>query len=73
VRLVDEVAEHRLGDLEVGDDAIAQRPDGTTVPGRAAEHLLRLLADGEHLLAAARVALDGDHGRLAAHDARPLT
>ena len=57
VRPGDEVAQHRLGDLEVGDHAVAQRPDGLDVAGRAAEHFLGLAADGQHPLVAARVAL----------------
>ena len=42
------------------------------LPGRAAEHLLGLAADGEDLVAAARVALDGDDGGLAGDDALAL-
>jgi hypothetical protein len=34
--------------LEVGDDAVAQRPDGLDVVGRAADHPLGLGADREH-------------------------
>src|SRR5436309_10070450 len=45
VDLLDEVAEHRLGDLEVGDDAVLERPDRLDVAGRTAEHLLRLGPD----------------------------
>ena len=46
VRLADEVAEHPLGRLEVGDDAVAHRLDRGDVAGRAAEHLLGFVADG---------------------------
>ena len=60
VHLVDEVADHLLGDVEVADDAVAQRPDGDDVRRRAADHPLRLGADGEDALRA------GVHG----HDAR---
>jgi hypothetical protein len=45
--LFDEVVEHRFGHFEVGDDAVAQRPDGLNVARRAPEHLPRLFADGE--------------------------
>ena len=72
VRAGDEVAQHRLGDLEVGDDAVAQRADRLDVARRAAEHLLGLAADGEHLLAAARVALHRDDRGLARDDALAL-
>ena len=45
VRLLDEVGQHLLGDLEVGDDAVLHRLDGDDVAGRAAEHVLGVLAD----------------------------
>ena len=38
------------------------------VPGRTAEHSLRLDPDGVHLAGAL---VDGDHGRLGEHDAAP--
>src|SRR5262249_5017924 len=50
VRPGDEVAQHRLGDLEVGDHAVAQRAHRLDVAGRAAQHLLGFAADGQHLL-----------------------
>ena len=53
VHLLDEVAEHLLGDVEVGDDAVLQRPDRGDRPGRAAEHALGLDADRVHLAACA--------------------
>ena len=66
VHLLDEVAEHLLGDVEVGDDAVLQRPDRGDVAGRAAEHALGLDADGVDLAGAL---VDGDHRRLGEHDA----
>jgi hypothetical protein len=42
VHLLDEVAQHLLADLEVGDHAVLQRPDGLDVRRRAADHALRL-------------------------------
>jgi len=68
VDLLDEVAQHRLGDLEVGDDAVLEGPDGDDVAGRAPDHLLRLRADGEHLAPAARLLLHRDDGGLVAYD-----
>ncbi len=65
-RLVDEVAKHRLGDLEVGDDAVLQGPDGHDAAGRAPEHALGVDAHGEHALG---VSLDGDDRGLDQHDA----
>jgi hypothetical protein len=40
MRLVDEVLDHLLGDVDVGDHAVAQRPDGLDVVGRLAHHQL---------------------------------
>ena len=68
VHLLDEVAEHLLGDVEVGDHAVLERPDRGDRPGRAAEHPLRLDPDGVHL---AVPLVDRDHRRLREHDAAP--
>ena len=68
VHLLDEVAQHLLGDVEVGDDAVLQRPDGRDRARRATEHPLGLDADGVDL-AAARV--DRDDRGLGQHDAAP--
>src|SRR5439155_4807627 len=46
MRLPDEVREHLLGGLEVGDDAVLHGPDRRDVAGSPAEHLLGLDADG---------------------------
>src|SRR3546814_14897241 len=45
VHLADKVLDHLLGDFEIRDDAVAQRPDRHDVAGRAAEHHLGLVAD----------------------------
>ena len=50
VHLVDEVLDHLLGDVEVADDAVTERPDRDDVGGRPADHALRLGADREHPL-----------------------
>ena len=68
VHLLDEVAEHLLGDVEVGDHAVLERADRRDRPRRAAEHPLRLDADGVHLAGAL---VDRDDGRLGEHDAAP--
>ena len=65
VHLLDEVAEHLLGDVEVGDHAVLQRADRGDRPGRAAEHPLRLDPDRVHLAGAL---VDRDDGRLGEHD-----
>ncbi len=66
VHLVHEVLDHLLGDVEVADDAVAQRPHGDDVGRRAADHALRLGADREHL---ASLGVDRDDARLADDDA----
>ena len=71
MHLADEVLDHLLGDFEIGDDAVAHRTDGFDVAGRAAQHHLGVVADGEHLLLAA-LRNDGDDGRLVQHDAPAL-
>src|SRR3954452_19715138 len=66
MHLLDEVTEHLLGDVEVGDHAVLQRPDCRDRPGRAPEHSLRLDADRVHL---ARALVDRDHAGFREHDA----
>ena len=66
VHLLDEVAQHLLGHVEVGDHAVLERADRRDRPGRAAEHALRLDADGVHF---ARALVDRDDGRLREDDA----
>ena len=68
VHLLDEVAKHLLGDVEVGDDAVLERADRGDRPRRASEHALGLDPDGVHL---ARALVDRDDGRLREHDAAP--
>jgi len=65
VHLLDEVAEHLLGHVEVGDDAVLERADRRDRARRAPEHPLRLDADRVHLAGAL---VDRDHGRLGEHD-----
>ena len=66
VHLLDEVPEHLLGDVEVGDDAVLERADRGDRAGRAAEHPLRLDADRVHLAGAL---VDRDDRRLGEDDA----
>ena len=56
---------HLLGDVEVADNPVPQRPDGDDVGGSATHHPLRLGADGEHPLGAG---VHGDDARFADHD-----
>jgi hypothetical protein len=68
VHLLDEMAEHLLGHVEVRDDAVLQRADRRDRPRRAPEHPLRLDADRVHLAGA----LVDRHDRgLRKHDAPP--
>ena len=64
--LADEVAQQPLGGVEVGDHAVAQRPDGGDVGWRAAEHGVGGVADGLGLVA---LGVDGDDGRFVDDDA----
>ena len=66
MHLLDEVPQHLLGDVEVGDHAVLQRADRGDRARRATEHPLRLDADGVHL---AGSLVDGDDGGLGEHDA----
>ena len=61
VRLLDEVVQHLLGDLEVGDDAVFHGLDGHDVARRASEHFLGLFAHGFNF---AGVLVDGHDRRL---------
>ena len=67
--LVDELLEHPLGHLVVGDNALAQGADRNDVAGRAAQHGLRVRADLQQL---ARILINGHHARLVEHDALVL-
>ena len=63
--LVDEVAQHPLSHVGIGDDPVLQRADRVDVSGRAAEHLSGRSTRGNQ---AAGAGLDGDDGRLIEHD-----
>ena len=65
----DEVVQHALGDVEVGDDAVLERADGDDVRGRTADHALGLGADRQHLLGDA---VDRDDAGLVDDDAAAL-
>ena len=65
VDLLDEVTEHLLRDVEVGDDPVLQRPDRRDRARSAPEHALGLDADGVHLAGAL---VDRDDRGLGQHD-----
>ena len=64
----DEVANHLLGVLEVGDHAAAEGTHGHDVGGRSSQHPASLSADREHVPGALA---DGDHRRFVDDDATP--
>ena len=66
VHLLDEVAQHLLAHLEVGDHAVLERPDGLDVVGRAAHHPLGLEPDRD---GTAVVDVDRHDRGLVEHDA----
>jgi hypothetical protein len=72
MHLADEVLDHLLGDFEVGDDAVAHRADRLDVAGRAAQHHLGLVADGQDLLLAADGGMATTEGSFSTMP-RPLT
>ena len=63
--LLDEPADHPLGDVGVGDDAVAQRAHRGDRLGGAAEHLLGAVAGGQELAGAGA---HRDDRRLVEHD-----
>ena len=63
--------DHLLRYLEIGDDAVAQRPDGLNVARSAAEHQFCFLADGKDLFPAADAG-DRHHRWLVQHDTAPF-
>ena len=70
MHLVNEVLDHLLGDIDVGDDAVAQRADGLDLVGRLAHHQLGVVADRLDLLDPVD-GLDRDDRRLVQDDAAP--
>ena len=68
VHLLDEMLDHLLGDVDVGDDAVAQRPDRLDLVGGLAHHQLGVVADRLDALDAVD-RLDRDHRRLVEDDA----
>ena len=67
--LADELLEHPLRHVVVGNDAVPHGADGHDVAGSTAQHGLSL---GAHLQQAAGILVDGHHRRLVEHDALTL-
>jgi hypothetical protein len=68
VHAMDEVADHLLGHIEVGDDPIPERAHGRDVTRCPADHPLRIVADGEDVTG---VGVQRDNGRLIEEDPLP--
>ena len=68
VHPLDEVPQHLLGDVEVGDHAVLERPDRTDRSRGTPKHLLRLEPNRVDV---ARRLVDRNYRRLAEHDASP--
>ena len=66
---LEEIAEHLLGDVEVGDHAVLQRPHRENAVGRAPQHPLGLEPDALDL---ARGLFERDDRGLVQHDALAL-
>ena len=70
VDIADEVAEHGLGDVEVGDDAVLERSNGRDVAWRPSQHVLGVHANGlDDAAPAARILANRHNGRFVQHDA----
>ncbi len=65
----DEVMQHLLRDVEVGDNSVPEGPHCHDIGGGAADHSLGLSTDGQDLLIDP---IDGDHRRLVDDDAATL-
>src|SRR5208337_268047 len=72
VYLADEVAQHGLGDFEVGDDPVLHGADGHDVARGAAQHHLGLPAHRQHPAAVPVVFAHRHHRRFAQDDAFAL-
>jgi hypothetical protein len=68
MHLLDEVPEHLLGDLEVGDHAVLERTDRLDRARGASQHALGLDPDRVNLTGPG---VDRDHARLGQHDSSP--
>jgi hypothetical protein len=66
--LLDEIAQHLLGYVEVGDHTISEWAYGGDVGRCPADHPLGLHPDGQRLVV---VGVDGHHRGLVEHDALP--
>ena len=68
MHLADEVLDHFLRNLKIGNDPISQRSDRFDIAGRTTQHHLGLVTDRQHLFAALDVS-NGNDRRFVQHDA----
>ena len=72
MHLADEMLDHLLRDLEVGDHAVAHRADGLDIAGGSPQHHLGVIADGANGLLAAAGGDGSNHAGFIEHDAAPF-
>jgi len=72
VNLADEIAQHGLGYLEIGDNPVAHRSNGDDVAGGLAQHVACILPYGQNPILGAVVGADRHHGRFVEDDAFAL-
>ncbi len=72
MHFADEVLDHLLGDFEIGDHAVAHRPDRLDIAGGAPQHHLGVVADSPNLLLSAPIRHRRDHRWLVEDDTAPL-
>ncbi len=72
MNLPDEVAQHRFGNLKVGDNSVLDWADGRDVAGSPAQHHLGAFAHGQHLADPAAVLMHRNHRRLTQNNALTL-
>ena len=68
MNLVNKILDHRLGDFEIGDHPVPHGANGFDRAGGPSQHLLGVIADGQHLFATAFI-LDRHHRRLVQNNA----
>ncbi len=66
MHLADEIAQHRLGDFEIRDDAVLHGANGLDVAWRATQHPFRLFSYRQDMTGPR---LDGHHARLSQNNA----
>ena len=68
MNLANEIFDHFLGGIKIGNHPFAHRADGFDAAGGAAQHQLGILANGQHLFHAI-LDMIGHHGGFVQNDA----